>query len=77
MEDNQKEFLEAIRFLKERGYPVLDISEEEVHMLLSAYLTACFEPIVHGFDASKIDKYLNTVQEFFMPGWLRIMGINK
>ncbi|MBP3233680.1 MAG: TetR/AcrR family transcriptional regulator [Eubacterium sp.] len=77
VEDNQKEFLEAIRFLKERGYPVLDISEEEVHMLLSAYLTACFEPIVHGFDASKIDKYLNTVQEFFMPGWLRIMGINK
>lgn len=75
VESNQKEFLEAIRFLKDKGYPVIDISEEELHMLLSAYLTACFEPIIHDFDNDKIDSFLNTVQEFFMPGWLRIMGI--
>jgi AcrR family transcriptional regulator len=72
---NQKEFLEAIRYLKEKGYPTMDISEEELHMLLSAYLTACFEPIIHDYDDAKVDKYLNTVQEFFMPGWLRIMGV--
>lgn len=72
---NQKEFLESIRYLKEKGYPTLDISEEELHMLLSAYLTACFEPIIHDYDDAKVDKYLNTVQEFFMPGWLRIMGV--
>ena len=44
-------------------------------MLLSAYLTACFEPIIHDYDDIKVIKYLNTVQEFFMPGWLKIMGI--
>ena len=76
VQDNQKEFLEAIRFLKDNGYPAIDVDEEELHMLLSAYLTACFEPIIHGVDESKIDKYLNTIQEFFMPGWLRIMGLN-
>lgn len=75
VESNQREFLDAIRFLKDKGYPVIDISEEELHMLLSAYLTACFEPIIHDFDNDKIDSFLNTVQEFFMPGWLRIMGI--
>ena len=75
VEENQKEFLGAIRYLKDKGYPVIDIGEEELHMLLSAYLTACFEPIIHGFDDAKIDSYLNTVQKFFMPGWLRIMGI--
>lgn len=73
--NNQKEFLEAIKYLKENGYPVKDIDEEELHMLLSAYLTACFEPIVHEVDESKIEKYLNTIQEFFMPGWLKIMGL--
>ncbi|WP_029318798.1 TetR/AcrR family transcriptional regulator [Butyrivibrio sp. AE3004] len=76
VEDNQKQFLEAIRYLKENGYPVRELSEEELHMLLSAYLTACFEPIIHDYDDKKIEKYLNTVQEFFMPGWLRIMGAN-
>ena len=72
---NQKEFMEAIRYLKEKGYPVVDINEEELHILLSAYLTACFEPIIHEYDEIKIEKYLTTIQEFFMPGWLRIMGV--
>jgi AcrR family transcriptional regulator len=75
VEMNQKEFLDAIKYLKDNGYPAIDIDEEELHMLLSAYLTACFEPIIHDYDDAKIEKYLDTVQEFFMPGWLRIMGI--
>jgi AcrR family transcriptional regulator len=75
VEGNQKEFLDAIRYLKEKGYPVIELTEEELHMLLSAYLTACFEPIIHDYNDVKVEKYLNTVQEFFMPGWLKIMGI--
>ncbi len=75
VEDNQKEFMEAIRYLKRKGYQTAELSEEELHMLLSAYLTACFEPIIHDYDDTKVIKYLNTVQEFFMPGWLKIMGI--
>jgi AcrR family transcriptional regulator len=75
VEGNQKEFLDAIKYLKEKGYPAIELSEEELHMLLSAYLTACFEPIIHDYDDVKVEKYLNTVQEFFMPGWLKIMGV--
>ncbi|MCR5558497.1 MAG: TetR/AcrR family transcriptional regulator [Butyrivibrio sp.] len=75
VEDNQKEFLEAVRYLKRKGYPIEELDEEEVHMLLSAYLTACFEPIIHDYDEARVIKYLNTVQEFFMPGWLKIMGV--
>lgn len=74
--DNQKEFMDALKFLKEKGYPVKVIKEEELHFLLSAYLTACFEPIIHDYDDKQIDEYLNLIQEFFMPGWLRIMGVN-
>ncbi len=75
VEENQKKFMYAIRQLKKNGYKTIDISEEELHMLLSAYLTACFEPIIHDYDDNKIIKYLNTVHQFFMPGWLKIMGI--
>ena len=75
VEDNQKEFMDAIRYLKSKGYQTAELGEEELHMLLSAYLTACFEPIIHDYDDKKVIKYLNTVQEFFMPGWLKIMGI--
>ena len=75
VEDNQKKFLEAIRHMKEKGYKTAELGEEELHMLLSAYLTACFEPIIHDHDDVTVIKYLNTVREFFMPGWLKIMGI--
>lgn len=75
-EENQKEFLEAVKYLKDNGYSTVDVDVEELHMLLSAYLTACFEPIIHDYDENKLDKYLKTIQEFFMPGWMRIMGLN-
>ena len=73
---NQDEFFQAIQLMKDNGYSVVELSEEELHMLLSAYITACFEPIIHDYDDSKIKKYLSTLQEFFMPGWIRIMGLS-
>lgn len=76
VEDNQKEFRDLITLLKGKGYPAIDVSEEELHALLSAYLTACFEPIIHDYSATMINQYLNTIQEFFMPGWMRIMGFS-
>lgn len=73
---NQDDFLQGIKLIKDSGYPTVEISKEELHILLSAYITACFEPIIHGYDDDKIEKYLNTLQEFFLPGWMRIMGLN-
>ncbi|MCR5275437.1 MAG: TetR/AcrR family transcriptional regulator [Clostridiales bacterium] len=75
VKENQAEFMRALSFFREKGYPVRDISEKEMHMLLSAYLTACFEPIIHDDDDEKIQSYLNTLEEFFMPGWMKIMGM--
>ncbi|MBR3104427.1 MAG: TetR/AcrR family transcriptional regulator, partial [Lachnospiraceae bacterium] len=73
---NQKMFLDAVKYLKKKGYPVIEVDEEEVHILLSAYVTACFETILHHYDEPKINRYLDTIQQFFMPGWLRIMGVS-
>jgi len=74
--DNQKTLLDAIQYMRNKGYPVINVSEEELHMLLSAYMTACFEPIIHKYDDIEIEQYLNTIQAFFMPGWLKIMGVD-
>ena len=74
--DNQGEFMKALDHLKKRGYPVKEIDEEKLHMLLSAYLTACLEPIVHDYDDRKIGEYMKTIQDFFLPGWMNIMGLS-
>ena len=73
--ENQTEMMKMFGYLKSKGFPVKEISEEELHILLSAYLTACFEPVVHGFSDEQIEAHLGTVREFFLPGWRNLMGM--
>jgi hypothetical protein len=45
-------------------------------MLLSAYMTAIIEPIIHGYPDEKITAYLDRMSDFFIPGWMNIMGLS-
>ena len=76
VKENQNEIAKAIRYLKKQGYPVKEIDRDELHLILSAYITACFEPIIHNYPDEKIRKYMKTIQQFFLPGWMNIMGLN-
>ena len=76
VENNQKNVTDALKYMREHGYPAKEMSEEEIHMLLSAYLTAIIEPVIHEYSQDKISRYLSCVNEFFMPGWKNIMGLS-
>lgn len=65
-------FMEAARV---RGIPVKDIREEEIHLLMSAYVTALFEVVVHDFPQEDAVHYLETLQAFFCPGWRAVLGL--
>jgi hypothetical protein len=58
-----------------KGILVNDIVPKELHMLLSAYYTALFEVIVHDFSREEAEPYLETLQNFFYPGWRNILGL--
>ena len=73
--ENMQAVADAISFMKSCGYPAKELEKEELHMLLSAYLTAVFEPIIHGLSDEKVEKYLARVNDFFMPGWMKILGL--
>lgn len=75
VKEQQGELAQAIAYMKQQGYPVYEIDEEELHMLLSAYVSAVFEPIIHNYSEEKTKKSLKTINEFFMPGWIKIMGL--
>lgn len=70
----QKDMREAMDFMRAHGMPVKQISEDELHMLLSAYISAILEPIVHDWSLEQAEHNLNTIEEFFMPGWQKVMG---
>ena len=76
VENNQKDLTNTLVYMRKHGYPAKEMSEEEIHMLLSAYLTAIIEPIIHGYSQDKIKRYLCSINEFFIPGWKKIMGLS-
>ena len=45
-----------------------------LHLLLSAYTTAMFEPVVHLYTMEEALHSLKTVEAFFLPGWKQLMG---
>lgn len=71
----QRETIAFMAIAKERGVPVKEVRTEELHLLLSAYVTALFEVVVHDFPKEDAMHYLQTFQEFFYPGWRAVLGL--
>lgn len=65
-------FLQAC---KAREVPVREVQRDEMHMLVSAYCAALFQPIEHGYDKADAERYLKTIADFFTPGWRMITGL--
>ncbi|MCR5153860.1 MAG: TetR/AcrR family transcriptional regulator [Lachnospiraceae bacterium] len=75
VEEHEKKMWQGLKDIASYGYKVKNVSREELHILVSAYMTALFEPIIHDFENDKIEHYLETVAAFFMPGWHELLGV--
>ena len=73
-ERHQNQLLRYMPMLRNQGYPAWDIDPKELHLLLSAYTTAMFEPVVHLYTMEEALRCLKTVEAFFLPGWKQLMG---
>ena len=73
-ERHQSQMLEFLPLLYERGYTPKKIDPKELHLLLSAYTTAMFEPVVHGYSQEDAYRCLDTLEAFFLPGWKQLLG---
>ena len=50
------------------------IDAKEMHLLLSAYTTALFEPVIHGYTEEEAYRCSEMLEEFFLPGWKQLLG---
>lgn len=74
-EQQQREMLNYLPMLRAEGYAVRDIDPKELHLLLTAYTTALFEPVIHNYSQEEALSCLETVEAFFLPGWKNLLGI--
>lgn len=72
--DHQEIMMDVFEKLRAQGVAVKEISAEELHIIMSAYTTAMFEPIMHNYPLEKALHHLKTIEAFFMPGWHDLMG---
>ncbi len=71
----QKKLLAYFKELREAGYKVPEIAPAQIHLLLTAYITALFEPVVHNYSCEEATDALTTLEKFFLPGWKLLLGI--
>ena len=74
-EESQNALQSYFRELKCSGYEVPEISPSEMHLLMTAYITALFEPVVHNYDHDEAIRALSTLETFFLPGWKNLLGV--
>ncbi|MCR4776753.1 MAG: TetR/AcrR family transcriptional regulator [Saccharofermentans sp.] len=70
----QDRFIRYLKDQKKAGVKVPDITKKQLHLLLSAYVTALFEPVVHNYPYKEAVSALDTLEAFFVPGWKKLMS---
>lgn len=70
----EKETMEFLETARKQGIHVNEVVPKELHLLLSAYFMAVFEVVVHDFGKEEAEHYLDTLKNFFYPGWRAILG---
>lgn len=75
IEESTNTMMEFITLCKDQGFSPKEISKEEMHMLVSAYTLAMIEPLRLGYNKDEATRYLQTILEFFTPGWRMVLGV--
>lgn len=60
---------------RRRGLTRMNISSQELHILLSAFWTTIYEPFIHGYDWSQIEDHCRIVCRLF--NWYRVLGFSE
>ncbi len=74
-QESQNRFLSYLKKMKSAGYKVPKISPKQMHLLMTAYMTALFEPVVHHYTYKDAIEALATLEVFFLPGWKQLMDL--
>lgn len=73
-EASQAQMLQYLPMLKAQGLAIRDITPGDLHLLLSAYTNALFEPVVHSYPLEEALRSLDLIEAFFLPGWKALLG---
>lgn len=74
IEIDEQVTLSFLETLKKDGWPIMDVSNQEIHMLVSAQYFALFEIVRHDTPKEDAVKQVNNILDFFICGWNKLFG---
>ena len=72
--EEEKQSIAYLQGMRERGFHCADISDADIHVLLSAQYYAIFEIIRHDTPKDEALARVRLIADFFRPGWQKIYG---
>ena len=61
--------------LRDKGYDGTKVSQQDLHVLMSAQQYALFEIVRHDTNPDEAAQRIRTVINFFQSGWQKILGV--
>jgi len=68
-----KAYMQYYQETKKRGLAKADISEEQMHVLCTAFWTAIYEPFIHKMTWKKIEEHCKVICRYF--NWADAIGL--
>ncbi len=68
-----KAYMQYYQEAKKRGLAKADISEEQMHVLCTAFWTAIYEPFIHKMTWKKIEEHCKVICRYF--NWAEAIGL--
>lgn len=72
--DEERQSIAHLREMQTRGIPCADVTEQDIHVLLSAQYYAFFEIVRHDTPKDEALKRVRVISDFFRSGWKQIYG---
>jgi len=71
----EKATLRYVEGLKKKGIRVSKVDKKELHLLVTAYIEAVIQAVIHDFSRREALHYAKTLEKFYLPAWKALFGI--
>ncbi|MCR5168202.1 MAG: TetR/AcrR family transcriptional regulator [Oscillospiraceae bacterium] len=71
----ERSTLDYFERMKQYGMAINELSQKELHLLVTANVSALFEAVIHDFSRNEALHYAETLDAFFSTGWKKILGV--
>ncbi|MBQ7724004.1 MAG: TetR/AcrR family transcriptional regulator [Lachnospiraceae bacterium] len=73
----EKATLKYVNGLKKKGIEIGKVNKKEFHLLVTTYIEAVVQAVIHDFSRKEAIHYAKTLEKFYLPAWKALFEIES